>query len=162
MTWRARLLPASFRGAGFHVETNARASGRRIAMHEFPKRDDPYAEDMGRRARRHPVTAYIVQSVLNGFDYVPERDALIDALEAEGPGLLILPTLGEYSVVCAGYNVAERRERGGYCEFEIDFLESGDGVALRFFDDTAGLVEQKADDAGAAAAESLDRTLTSA
>lgn len=162
MSWRDRLRPASFRGAGFHVELNVVASGRRIAMHEFPKRDRPYAEDMGRRARRHPVTAYLIQCERNGFDYVPERDELITALEAEGPGLLILPTLGEFEVVASEYNVTERRERGGYAEFEILFLESGQDIALRFVDDSAGLVGRRADEAADAAKRSLDTALESA
>ena len=94
MAWQDRLRPASFRGVEFHVEIGAVASGRRIAQHEFPKRDEPYAEDMGRRIRRHPVTAYFI-----GFDYQLGRDDLIVALEEEGPGLLVHPTLGEFHVV---------------------------------------------------------------
>jgi prophage DNA circulation protein len=51
--WRDVLLsqPASFRGVIFHVETGGKSSGRRTVTHEYPKRDDPYAEDMGRVAR---------------------------------------------------------------------------------------------------------------
>jgi prophage DNA circulation protein len=51
--WRDMLMQqASFRGVVFHVETGARLSGRRTVVHEYPKRNDPYAEDMGRAARR--------------------------------------------------------------------------------------------------------------
>ena len=49
--WRGSLLPASFNGARFHTETNSRESGRRIVEHQFPKKELPYAEDMGRQAR---------------------------------------------------------------------------------------------------------------
>ena len=76
------LVPATFRLAPFHVDANSRTSGRRIVLHEFPKRDTPYAEDMGRSARRFPVTGYVI-----GPDYQIWRELLVLALEAEGPGL---------------------------------------------------------------------------
>ncbi|GGC70845.1 DNA circularization N-terminal domain-containing protein [Chelatococcus reniformis] len=153
--WRDRLRPASFRGAQFHVEAGVRASGRRIAMHEYAKRDDPYAEDLGRRARRHPISAYLV-----GADYQAPRDQLIDALEREGAGMLVHPTLGSFRVVCGGYSVRESRERGGFCEFDIEFLESGSTGADRFFEDTAANVVNKSDDAAAAAAGRAGEDLT--
>ena len=56
------LQPASYNGVPFHVETAGRASGRRIVPHEFPKKDIPTAEDLGRRIRRFAVTAYIIYS----------------------------------------------------------------------------------------------------
>ena len=52
IAWRSKWMPAKFRNARFHVESAVRESGRRIVSHEFPKRDVPYAEDMGRRAAR--------------------------------------------------------------------------------------------------------------
>lgn len=118
--WRARLRPASFRGAQFKIEASSRRGGRRVAFHEFPKRDDPYAEDMGRRGRRFQVTGYIV-----GENYMLARDMLIRACEQEGPGMLIFDRLGEFLVVCEQYGVSETRERGGICEFDLVFLEAG-------------------------------------
>src|SRR5690348_3948807 len=107
--WRDRLVPASFRGVQFHVEIQARSGGRRLAPHEYPKRDDPYTEDMGRRGRAFSITAYLI-----GPGFRDDRDALISALETEGPGLLRLPTGHAMQVLCSTYNAAERRERGGY------------------------------------------------
>ncbi|MHC2534221.1 DNA circularization N-terminal domain-containing protein [Bradyrhizobium diazoefficiens] len=121
--WRDRYQTASFRGAFFHVETDARASGRRVALHEYPKRDDPYAEDMGRAARRFQVQGYLI-----GPNYLQQKDALIAALEADGPGILRLPMpyMGEDIEVMAGtYSVTESREKGGMCAFEMDFIEYG-------------------------------------
>lgn len=123
--WRARLAPASFNGAPFKVAVDSRAGGRRLVLHEFPKRDTPYTEDMGRRARHVTVHAYVIQSAHNGFDYEPERDALIAALEVEGPGILIHPTLGIDTVEVDTYSVSESQERGGIAEFEITFIEAG-------------------------------------
>lgn len=121
--WRDRLRPASFRGAAFHVEIGSRASGRRLALHEFPKRDVPYVEDMGRKARLIQITGYCV-----GPDYQDERDDLVDQLEREGPGLLIHPTFGEFLAHGGISSEIERRERGGFVEIEMQFLEAGADV----------------------------------
>ena len=123
--WRARLRPASFRGATFHVEQGARSGGRRLALHEFPKRDNPYPEDMGRKGRVFPTAAYCV-----GPNYQTARDALIDALEREGAGTFVHPTLGSFLVKAGPYTCNERREQGGYCEFEMTFFEDGTAAAF--------------------------------
>lgn len=119
--WRLRLRLASFNGVEFHVDVDAKSGGRRNALHEFPKRDIPYAEDMGRRARRFSIAAYVI-----GPDYVFEADDLVAELEREGPGLLIHPTMGEDLVNVDTYSRTERRERGGIAEFEITFMEAGE------------------------------------
>ena len=54
--WRRRFVPASFNRVEFHVESQSRSSGRRTVVHEYPKRDTPYSEDMGRHAIRYQVT----------------------------------------------------------------------------------------------------------
>src|SRR6059058_5762319 len=105
--WRLRLQPASYNGVTFHVETGMRAGGRRIALHEFPKRDTPYAEDMGRKAKRFTVSAYVI-----GPDFEDQRDALIAQFEREGSGRLVLPTsFDEKIVVVENYSVTENRQR---------------------------------------------------
>jgi prophage DNA circulation protein len=134
--WRLNLQPASFNGVPFKVDADTRGSGRRLVPHEFPKRDTPWTEDMGRRARRFIVVAYVIQSPDNGFDYRPNRDDLIAALEALGPGTLVHPTLGQDVVEVDEYKVTERRELGGYAEFEINFIEAGQQAVTSPFTDT--------------------------
>lgn len=119
--WRMRLVPASYRGATYHVEAQARSSGRRVVVHEYPKRDSPYAEDMGRHAIRYQITGYCI-----GPDYQDEKEALISQLEREGSGPLVDPYLPrQFDAICERYSVTEVRERGGYCVFEMLFVESG-------------------------------------
>ena len=152
--WRTRLRPASFRGVPFHVEVGARTAGRRLALHEYPKRDQPYAEDLGRRGRTFPITGYCV-----GPDYLDERDELLAALDAEGTGTLVHPTLGDF-VVKAGACVAqERRERGGYVEFEMQFVEAGEDDAFDIETDTQEQTRAQATDAGQTAATGGDAQL---
>lgn len=84
--WKAKLRPASFRGIQFFVETSNYGSGRRGVTHEFPGRDVPYREDLGRKVRTYKTDAYLV-----GTTYTTTRDQLISALEQYGSGKLIHP-----------------------------------------------------------------------
>jgi prophage DNA circulation protein len=156
--WRQQWQPASFRGAVFHVETDARAGGRRIALHEFPKRNLPYAEDMGRRAFRHPVTGYVIMSPRNP-NYLTDRDALLDALDIDGPGTLVHPLLGTMTVLCDQYSATESRERGGYCAFEMIFIEAGAPSDIQTgTPDSQYQVSQNADNVESTASQSLDNS----
>jgi len=129
--WRDALQPASFRNARFHVETGRRENGRRIVVHEFPKKDTPYPEDMGRRAIQFTVRGYCITypfdtaDLLYNTDYRKARDALITELEREGPGMLQLPTLTPMLVVNSQYSWAEEERYGGYCTFDMTFVEYG-------------------------------------
>ncbi|WP_431355959.1 DNA circularization N-terminal domain-containing protein, partial [Algimonas porphyrae] len=51
MSWRDQLEKASFRGVPFHVSRSGGEVGRRVQLTEYPLRDRPYAEDLGRKAR---------------------------------------------------------------------------------------------------------------
>ena len=81
--WRDKWQNAQFRGARFFVEQGAQMGGRRVALHQYPKRNVPYAEDMGKQANRFSVSGYCI-----GPDYLDAKDALIEALEKDGPGML--------------------------------------------------------------------------
>jgi len=138
--WKLELLPASFRGIEFKVDANARGSGRRVVLHEFPHRDLPYTEDLGRRARAFPVTGYVI-----GPFYKDDRDALIFALEREGPGQLVLPTLGEFTVQSREYSVRENKRAGGIAEFEMNFVEVGEAGFDTLFDTMSGITSSASD-----------------
>jgi prophage DNA circulation protein len=129
--WRGSLMPASFNGARFHCESNGRESGRRIVEHEFPKKELPYAEDMGRHAREFTIRGYCIvfpydsEFTLYQRDYRIPRDALIAQLETEGPGVLQLPTQPSQMVVCPRYRLTEEERFGGYCVIDMTFQEYG-------------------------------------
>ena len=131
IAWRGRWMPARFRNARFHVESATRESGRRIVPHEYPKKDIPYAEDMGRRAREFTVRGYIIvyprdgEDVLQKKNYIPARDALIEALETDGPSTLQLPLLGVMNCACTRFRITEENRAGGYCVFDMSFVEYG-------------------------------------
>jgi prophage DNA circulation protein len=146
VAWRQKLRPALFRKCRFHVDTGVRDSGRRIVTHEFPKRDIPYAEDMGRRVREFTVRGYIIvyphdvdEMQLQQKNYLPARDALIKALETDGPADLQLPLLGVLKVACSRYRVTEEDKIGGYCVFDMTFVEYGQAPAEGTRNSAAGV-----------------------
>lgn len=111
--------PAKFRGVEFFVESADRSGGRRVVKHEYPLRDLPYGEDMGRKARSFPVEGYVI-----GDDYLVAKNALIDALEKPGPGELNHPYYGTLRVIVEDYRVRETSDRGGTATFSITFFET--------------------------------------
>jgi prophage DNA circulation protein len=131
MTWRddlrrvtlpdgRRLIGASFRGVPFFVESAERSGGRRVVTHEFPLRDDPFVEDLGRRARVFQVQGYVI-----GDDYVLRRDEIIAVLEdTAGPGELVHPYHGVRRAICSGLSVREAIADGGMALLAIEFTEA--------------------------------------
>lgn len=130
MTWREQqgkvtiggrqLVGASFRGVPFLVDTSEYSGGRRTVVKEFPLRDQPEVEDLGRATRTFPVEGYVL-----GDDYLPQRDALIDALDnRSGPGQLLHPTYGALQVICTNLKVRESKREGGFAAFAIEFTEA--------------------------------------
>src|SRR5688572_26751846 len=93
--WLQNFRQASFRGVGFLIDSVDSQFGRHVVTHEYPQRDIPFSEDLGRKARRFSMTAYLV-----GGDYMLARDVLIAACELPGSGLLVHPYQGELQVVC--------------------------------------------------------------
>jgi prophage DNA circulation protein len=132
--WRDVIpyVQASFRGVPFQtVDAEARV-GRRNVTHEYPQRDDPYAEDLGRRARQYVVEAYVL-----GDDYLAQRDALIDAIEQAGPGELVHPRWGTLQVVVLeSVSIKESTREGGIARFSITFGEAGQNTFPKATTDT--------------------------
>jgi len=155
LPFRDNLMPASFRGVRFHAEVVARENGRRVVQHQFPKKELPYAEDMGRAAKSFTVRAYYATFPLDDpnadpryrRDYRVGRDLLIGALESTaGPATLQLGTFKPETVVVTKYRVTEEDKLGGYVVFDIEFAEFGlpPDVIVGGVQNTAQDVTQKA------------------
>ena len=130
MSWFDQLQQASFRGVPFGVFGSDGRFGRRVAVHEYPNRDKPYIEDLGRSTRRISLTGFLIENslVYGGGDALSQRDAMVAAAEAAGAGTLVHPTLGELqvSVPDGGLSVVERWDQGRYFEIGFTFIESGE------------------------------------
>lgn len=123
MSWQDQLRPASFRGVPFHALTDSATFGRRTVLHEYPFKDLPYVEDLGRRAREIRITGFVL-----GEDFMAERDALIEAIEQAGSGKLVHPQYGELTVTVAdgGVTVEHSTAEGGCARISFSCIESGE------------------------------------
>lgn len=117
--WRERSGPGSFRGVPFVVRSDEQTGGRKTVRHEYPLKDTPFIEDLGRKARGIRVTAYVI-----GGDYLTKRDALLAALEDAGAGPLVLPYQDERLVMVADYSVSQSDDEAGMATFSIEFEET--------------------------------------
>lgn len=123
-SWRDNLRPGSFRGVPFVTESHDHALGRRLATHEYPLRDTPYTEDMGRKAREFTLELYVI-----GRDYMAARDRLREALEKGGPGPLVHPYLGTQTVQVREAHLRETMREGRMARFSVTFVEAGLEIA---------------------------------
>jgi prophage DNA circulation protein len=143
MAWLDEIEDASFRGVPFSVNKNRAKGGRRGPDHQYPERDKPYAEDLGRKQRGYNLDAYTL-----GDDAFTARDALITALETKGPGTLIHPTMGSMQVQIRDWSVSEDlvNERL-ICRFSLVFVEAGDIAVPTVTADTSAQASTAADTA---------------
>ncbi|WP_434721149.1 DNA circularization protein [Pseudomonas syringae pv. actinidiae] len=115
-TWRDSLLPASFRGVGFFIEKAVVPVGRKGQLHEYPQRDEPYFESLGKQAQVHTLTAFIV-----GRDCFEQRDNLLQALEKDGAGELVHPWQGRMQVQVGQCSVTHTLTEGGMVRLDLVF-----------------------------------------
>lgn len=148
--WRRQLSRASFRGVPFFVASADTEEGRRGVLHEYPLREAPFVEDLGRKAGEFGLEAIIV-----GADYFKARDALREALKKPGPGELVHPTLGRMQVaLTAPFRFVEALvEGGGMARFSLRFTETAENTQPAAAINTPALVETAAAAAATAAAD---------
>ncbi|QLI80787.1 DNA circularization N-terminal domain-containing protein [Chitinibacter fontanus] len=120
-SWRDNLRPASFRGVGFLFDDGDMSGGRRLQVNEYPQRDKPFVEDLGRKARSITINGYVL-----GDDYAQKRDQLLAALEQSGEGELIHPRLGSLKVFAGEFRYSETKEEGRMARFSLSFTEAGE------------------------------------
>lgn len=118
------LRPASFRGVGFWVSQDKESYGRRIVTHEYPMRDKPYNEDLGEKAQKISVTAYLF-----GDDWISQKEAIVQACRARGPAMLQLPTESPKMVVCNTLSVSRTKDECGFYSLSMEFTVEQPGGA---------------------------------
>jgi prophage DNA circulation protein len=150
MAWREQYQIGSFRGVTFRTESHNASGGRRGQTHEYPQRDTPYFEDLGRRAKTYDIECFV-----SGPDYMAARDALIAALDAYGSGILVHPYHGQIEVNAPQYSYTESTSEGGIARFSISFVEAGRLQAGETKTDTAVVANEAADAADTAALASF-------
>lgn len=112
------LLQGSFRKIEFQINSHDYSGGRRKQDHEFPQRDVSRSEDLGRSIRTFSLDMFVI-----GDDVEQKRNALLLALEQEGPGELIHPFLGRKFVQVGGFSLTEDNKRR-VASFSVEFTET--------------------------------------
>lgn len=158
----ASLQQASFRGVPFGVRVDVGQFGRRVADHDYPFRDTPWAEDIGRAGRRFTITGFLIADdlVYGGGDVVAQRDAMVSALEAAGPGTLVHPTLGVMTVSAEPSTITGRWDEGRYFEILFNFVESGQQIFPSTATSTTNAVTTAATAADGAASDDFATAMT--
>jgi prophage DNA circulation protein len=126
MSWMDYLLPASWRGVPFHVFDNEARVGRRTALHEYPFRDTPWIEDLGKATSYYTFRGFLV-----GESCYLQQDLMMIACEISGAGPLTHPTLGLLSVSLIGQPVFRQSYQHGNAVM-IDFTFA-EGAPLQLF-----------------------------
>lgn len=115
-----RLGQASWRGIVFSVRSeDLPTGGRKTALHDFPNSDQRFVEDLGEIPPRFTITAFV-----HGLDWLERAQALENALREPGPGRLVMPTFGAYTVWSLPYSKRASQTSVGEIEFTLEFATS--------------------------------------
>lgn len=132
--WLRAFRPASFRGVPFFVEIEEASGRRRLCISPIAYAESSVIEDMGRDPSAWTLDAYTLG------DYADQAArALMAALDAKGPGLLVLPMLGGKRARVTGWSMTRQKRAAGYVGFSVQFVEEGLG-AIPFAAPAAGAV----------------------
>ena len=141
------LRQCSYKGVPFQVASVAKSIHRRQVLHEYPQRDVPYLEDLGKGATQYKVTAFLV-----GDDCISQAKRLEKALLTPGAGTFVHPWDGALTVsVYGASNISYSNSELRYCSLDITFVEAGElGFPNRLVDGPT-LARQLADKLGLSA-----------
>lgn len=132
---------ASFKDVPFIMSRSEGDFGRRTADHEFPQKDVPYTEDLGKKIRRYTIEGRVL-----GGDYLTQRDNLLRVCEEEGVGVLIHPYYGSLNVICKGFRPRDTKAELRTCTFQLVFVEEGEFTFPISVPDTEAIVETTVND----------------
>jgi prophage DNA circulation protein len=126
----SQLKPAKYGGVRFGVLSGEAHFGRRQAIHEYPFRDKPWVEDLGKSARRISITGFLVENdqITKGGSAIAQRDNLIAAAESPGISTLEHPSYGKLDVSLLEISVSEKWDKARYFEIRFTFIEAGNRV----------------------------------
>jgi len=119
--WKKRLLPGSFRGIPFFLDSHDLSGGRKAISHEPVDRDSTFSEDTGIKSKTYSIEGHVL-----GDNYFFIRDALITAMDNRDVGILIHPYLGLVEVRPGSYSFSEDTKEGRIATFNLRFIEAGD------------------------------------
>ncbi|MEJ6520652.1 DNA circularization N-terminal domain-containing protein [Shewanella bicestrii] len=133
-------LTASFRGVEFLLEEADGESGRRAIPHAYPKKEIGYTEDNGKVLTQERIAGRVV-----GDDYFEQLQALLEALNKQGPGELVHPWFGirKVQIGKVSHKLINRVDGTATISFEV--FEVGENLFPTAKSDTANQVNTEAD-----------------
>lgn len=135
MTWKDDLLPAKLDDVEFHYRSVKDRAGNRNVLHEFPGGDAPFVEELGRKAQR-----WIVEAFLLGENYHVALHNLTDVLDTPGVRKFQHPYKGELPAKLLGEYVVTRTDtEGGIGKVAFTLVEAGLGFPLTPVDSGANV-----------------------
>jgi prophage DNA circulation protein len=155
MSWLDNLRPASFRGVPFYVETTKKTLGRRVVVHEFPNRETPFTQDMGRVAHAWSLDGHVL-----GTDYDLAKAKLEEAFNKFGPGELVHPYDGLQMVQVGAVEFSESTREGAILYFSATIYEAGSLEFPKSINDKASVLGGAAETALSKAKAVFDKAFT--
>lgn len=123
----SQMKPAMFRNLPFAVLTSGGEHGRRSETHEYPDKDIPWVEDLGRKARLIRFRGFLLSNsrVYGGGDVADQLKQMIGAAETKGTGPLVHPLLGNLTVSCRLLSYDAGLDGANYIEISFELVEGG-------------------------------------
>jgi hypothetical protein len=123
------LKPASYRGVEWLASASTIAGGRRGSVKRFPNSDRQVVEDLGLIPREFTLSGVVSARRNNAgtelLSYEEARDALLEALERGGTGVLVHPFFGRLeNIVVRTFSFTENTARLGDSPINITFAIS--------------------------------------
>lgn len=141
------LRQCSYKEVPFQAAAVTKTIQRRQVLHEYPQRDIPYLEDLGKGATLYKVTAFLV-----GDNCVAQAKRLEKALLTVGAGTFVHPWDGALTVsVYQASNISYSNSELRYCSLDITFVEAGELGYPNKLADGPTLARQLADKLGLSA-----------
>lgn len=135
------LQTGSFRGVPFECTLEVRdETGRRLAIHRYPQRDEAFAEDLGRRQE-----PFEIEAIVTGPNWLEDAKKLHAACNQKGPGELVHPWLGLMRVACLSAKRSFNARTRGAVKFTLQFFEAADNIYPAAVQDTGVAVREAAD-----------------
>lgn len=129
---------ASFRGVKFFIESADDKFGRMTVKHQFPNREKPFVEDMGKKLDSFQIDGYVV-----GDDHLDQKDNLKNTSLIPGMGTLIHPFYGTIQVFCDDFQVRQIANEKRFTRIQFSFTEAGEPVVLDVAQKTQNIVSAK-------------------
>lgn len=119
------LRRASYDGISFEVTDSSLSFGRRTVVHDYPQRDMPYVEDLGRATNKITLNGFII-----GVDYIEKAKRLIKKIESSSKSneakLLVHPWLGSLRVIPTDIPSLSWNTTKRIATFSFTFTEAGE------------------------------------